>query len=56
MAIEIRELIIKTEVVNNPSLNTRSSPEFDIDKFSKEILIECKRMMSQEMKNIEKRR
>ncbi|PRC93445.1 DUF5908 family protein [Solimicrobium silvestre] len=44
MAIEIKELIIKTTIVNRP-INKDDSSHIDKDSVKDEILSECKKMV-----------
>jgi len=46
MPIEIRELIIKTEIVSSNTKNTSGLKEKDLSLFKKQVLQECKRLIS----------
>ena len=50
MPVEIRELIIKTEVVSN-SHNRQSEPgSMELARFKKQVLAECQRMVLAKLK------
>lgn len=50
MPIEIRELIIKTEIFSGTKHSPSSIKEEDIVFFKKQLLEECKRMISEKTK------
>ena len=56
MPIEIRELIIKTEISTSAHQATQHHTLEDLDEMKKQIIEECKRMIKdQSSKNIFKR-
>lgn len=46
MPIEIRELLIKTEIVSNARRNHNGIKDKDVAQLKKTILEECKRMIA----------
>jgi hypothetical protein len=53
MAIEIRELIIKTEIVSS---NNHDQGEQNLDVLKRELLEACRRMMLENQKRINQKR
>ena len=47
MAIEIRELIIKTEVVTNQPVRDQKLQIENLSRLKREILDQCKRMLTE---------
>lgn len=50
MPIEIRELIIKTEIVSKDSFKDSNANETEIQLLKKQLLEECKRMIAERTK------
>jgi hypothetical protein len=56
MPVEIRELIIKTEISTNTSNRLTGAKDKNLDRLKKQILEECKRIISSAAKkNISRR-
>ena len=55
MPIEIREIIIKTEITTGERRNQDVINEKDLDLLRKKILDECKELIARGQKNIYKR-
>nr|WP_294921923.1 DUF5908 family protein [uncultured Flavobacterium sp.] len=47
MPIEIRELIIKTEIVTNNTRNSSAVKEKELSVLRKQVLEECKRLIAE---------
>ncbi|MCM0668899.1 DUF5908 family protein [Flavobacterium tyrosinilyticum] len=47
MPIEIRELVIKTEIVTNNTKNSALTKEREISILRKQLLEECKRLIAE---------
>lgn len=50
MPIEIRELIIKTEIVSKDSFKDNNAKEVEILLLKKQLLEECRRMIAERTK------
>lgn len=56
MPIEIRELVIKTEITSSPGNPGSASKDKQLEKLKKQLLDECRRMVSPAVKrNMHKR-
>jgi hypothetical protein len=57
MPVEIRELIIKTKVVDETKseLETITISHEDLNQLKREILLECRKMIKKEISNKSKR-
>jgi hypothetical protein len=47
MPIEIRELVIRTEIVTNNTKNLASAKEKELSVLRKQLLEECKRLIAE---------
>ena len=56
MPIEIRELIIRTEITANGTQALHGNLNKTLDKLKKQLLDECKRTVAVAVKNIKTRR
>lgn len=50
MPVEIREIIIKTEIVSGTREHSGSVKEKDINTLKKQLLEECKRLIAEQTK------
>ncbi|WP_165396028.1 DUF5908 family protein [Flavobacterium sp. J27] len=50
MPIEIRELIIKTEIASKSKMEEDIPKEIEMNAFKKQVLDECKRMIAEKTK------
>ena len=55
MPVEIRELIIKTKVVDEVKSELITISQKDLIQFKREILLECRNMIKKEVSNKRKR-